>query len=668
MKHYVREWLISTLMWVGLMLSIPLTGLAQERPLELNLAKGFDVMPELRSMGQKVVTSIVYYSVDGELNGTALFEYTSSGKVSKMQIEGNMGHMRRDVTLSYEVNGNELRVYEIEGSKKELARLCLLNDLGYIVRETGVAGSYGDDDIYTYTYDNNGQTKSATFNYNNGVYITYTWINGNVVSSEEPNTYTNIPNKANLNLNAIWREYYSEDRFGFALCGYIGNNDANLVNTGEEGKYYKYELDEEGYPIKIFYYSDPGYDEYYTLIINYGNATITDPDPTPDPTPGEDTLEDEFIDAIEQAPEGSEENPTEIFIPTGGVTLHQPLDINKHIRLTGGSLMRGEDNPYAMLRVREGYSLDLDGVTIDGGNTDLQDGSIIVYGKLRMREGSQLKNCYRTEAGTPSGAICVAQSGYVRMDEGVTISGNTGSYGSAIYCEGFFEMYGGEISGNNGQIGAVVVNSGGTFRMHDGKISGNKVTEGCGGIYVGEGCRFEIYSGEVSDNAHSDIYAWSNVYAGSPAKVDGLVYFAEGNRLQVMDTLQHDWTITFLGEPQPGTVVAVGYTTYHLTEADLNHIHYADDTYKLALDGNTIVITKDATGIEEIAKPRLIVMEKTIRMENYPENVPYVVYNMYGRACLSGEIDGVGQATFSLSNPGIYIVKCQNETYKVKVK
>lgn len=648
MKHYVREWLISTLMWVGLMLSIPLAGLAQERPLELNLKKGIGEMPTLRSSVQKLVSKIeIYYkdNIEEELN----FSYDETGRVISMSDPIN------GYAIYYEKQDDVLSVSIVPPTGMHNHADCTLNEFGYIVSQE-IGGN-----TFFYTYDSEGQTLSMSMD---GDFETlYVWEDRNLIESEgfqrETYVYSNVENKANLNFCALFWQAYDVDTYQLGLCGYIGNKSANLASAIGKTNY-KYDLDEDGYVTTIYQGSNNRY------VISYDGSSSVIPDP--DPTPGEDTPEDEFIDAIEQAPEGSEENPTEIFIPTGGVTLHQPLDINKHIRLTGGSLMRGEDNPYAMLRVREGYSLDLDGVTIDGGNTDLQDGSIIVYGKLRMREGSQLKNCYRTEAGTPSGAICVAQSGYVRMDEGVTISGNTGSYGSAIYCEGFFEMYGGEISGNSGQIGAVVVNSGGTFRMHDGKISGNKVTEGCGGIYVGEGCRFEIYSGEVSDNAHSDIYAWSNVYAGSPAKVDGLVYFAEGNRLQVMDTLQHDWTITFLGEPQPGTVVAVGYTTYHLTEADLNHIHYADDTYKLALDGNTIVITKDATGIEEIVKPRLIVMKKTIRMENYPENVPYVVYNMYGRTCLSGEIDGVGQATFSLSNPGIYIVKCQNETYKVKVK
>lgn len=657
MKHYVREWLISTLMLVGFVLSIPLTGLAQEKRLELNLAKGFDIMPELRSAGQKMVSQIEIYGSSGNLNETITFGYDATGRVTSLTMvgEGNISSLPENCTLFYEIEGDMLYLY---GQSSELPKTrlyeCTLNELGYITFEKDLSGIEGD---MGYDYDANGQTISHTFE--GEISGTYRWENGNLVESsglvDADYAYTSVVNKANINFNSLFRDPYDVDLWGFILCGYIGNKDVNLMDSEN----LEYVYDEDGYVSTIHYWSQK-------YVISYNGSTSVTPDP--DPTPGEDTPEDEFIDAIEQAPEGTEDNPTEIFIPSGGVTLHQPLDINKHIRLKGGSLMRGEDNPYAMLRVREGYSLDLDGVTIDGGNTNLQDGSIIIYGNLRMREGTQLKNCIRTEADTPSGVICVAPAGYVRMDEGVTISGNTGSYGSAVYSEGFFEMYGGEISGNNGQIGAVVINSGGTFRMHGGKISGNKVTEGCGGIYVGEGCRFEIYSGEISGNAHSDIYAWSNVYAGSPAKVDGLVYFTEGNRLQVMDALQHDWTITFLDEPQPGTVVAVGYTTYHLTEADLNHIHYADDAYKLALDGNTIVITKDATGIDEIAKPRLIVLENVIRLENFPANIPYIIYNIQGKTCLSGETDGAGQAAIANLPAGIYIVKCPQETYKIKVK
>ena len=630
MRNKVQKWFVPVLVWIGMMI-IPLVGFAQGKSLELNLKKGIGVMPELRSSRQKKlvrqISAIHNESGKGEI---MKLWYDDQGRVIKTEtrtVNGGYGDIHTyDRIANYTIEGNTLTftTYDINTGIPLDKAVCELNEMGYIIREQRLMedGDYYDNpSVVIYEYDEFGQTIYKK--YSSGSWedeFSFIWENGNIINAygESGNyEYTNIENKVNIELSGLFTQVYDEDLFEFAFLGYIGKTNANLIEGPE------YTFDEDGYVTKMVYRGGK-----VTALISYEDTS----EPMPDPTPGEETPEDEFLDAIEQAPGGTKDNPTEVFIPSGGITLHQPLDINKHIRLKGGPLMRGEDNPYAMLRIREGYSLDLDGVTIDGGNTDLQDGSIIVYGNLRMREGTQLKNCIRTEADTPSGAICVAQSGYVRMDEGVTISGNTGAYGSAIYCEGFFEMYGGEISGNNGQIGAVVVNSGGTFRMYNGKISGNKVTEGCGGIYVGEGCRIEIYSGEISGNAHSDIYAWSNVYAGSPAKVDGLVYFTEGNRLQVMDALQHDWTITFLGEPQPGTVVAVGYTTYHLTESDLNHIHYVDDAYELALEGNTIVIAKDATGIEKISgvAPRLIISDKEVRMENFPANASYIIYNMYG--------------------------------------
>jgi len=42
------------------------------------------------------------------------------------------------------------------------------------------------------------------------------------------------------------RETYLEDMWGFALCGYIGNKDINLMSTYGSLKY-EYEFDSDGY-------------------------------------------------------------------------------------------------------------------------------------------------------------------------------------------------------------------------------------------------------------------------------------------------------------------------------------------------------------------------------------------------------------------------------------
>ena len=663
MKHIIRNFLDPILIVIGLFFSFPAV-FSQDKILKLDLEKGFDTAPVFRSVEQKVVTSIEYYSTQwDEWEGTAMFEYDHSGRVSRMSVKGNMGHMIQDGIYSYVTKGNELRVFESTQNGDILVRLCQLSDMGYVVRETGVPGHWAEDDVFTYTYDNKGQITSASFNYNGGVNVHYTWQNGNVLSSREENTYTDIPNKANINFNALWREFYSEDNFGLALGGYIGNKDAYLLATGEKADY-DYDFDDEGYPTVIYETYD---DVDYYLVINYGNATIYDPNPTPDPTPDDPshpTNEEELKEAIDQAPEGTEGSPTEIFIPSGGISLKDPIDIDKHIRLKGGLLKRGNNHSYALLRIREGFSLDLDGVTIDGEGSSLKDGTLVVYGKLRLREGTMLRNCYRVEVGSPSGAICIGTNGYVRMDRGAKICRNTGTYGSAVYCEGKFEMYDGEISGNQGQIGAVVVNAGGSFIMHGGKISGNKVTEGCGGVFVGENSQFILNAGEISGNDDCDIYSWADITLGSNGNVKGLTLLTGGNSLKITDRLKNNWTVAFVDNPQSGTVVAKGDNFYRLSNSDLQHIHYAENAYSLKLDGNTIVVERTTTAIENIHIVRVYTQDGLICVDT-PNLEEVTIVTMAGMVVKNEEQIGLKQ--YHGLQPGIYVVRIGEKAYKIRL-
>lgn len=279
---------------------------------------------------------------------------------------------------------------------------CDLNDQGYITKAEEI-----DEDgssIYTYEYEN-GYVQS--YAYNNQKKRDYTWIDGNVSmggdSSDEYYTYSTIPSPTNIYLPQLFMQTYQEDFCYLALVGRLGKNSKNLLSYYErynKKREIEYQLDNEGDVIQMKNLYD---NNVYTIY--YENTT--DPDPTPDtPTTGE-----ELEGVITDAPEGTENNPTEIFIPSGGITLHKPLDIHKHIRLKGGILRRGSDNPYAMLRIRSGYSLELDNIVIDGNGVSLKDGSLVVYGKLKLKDGVTIKNCYRTEANAPSGAICVAPGG-----------------------------------------------------------------------------------------------------------------------------------------------------------------------------------------------------------------------------------------------------------------
>ena len=69
------------------------------------------------------------------------------------------------------------------------------------------------------------------------------------------------------------RETYMEDMWGFALCGYLGNKDINLMASMRNVNY-NYLYDEEGYVIEI----REGNNKY---IISYGETIPSNPDPPP---------------------------------------------------------------------------------------------------------------------------------------------------------------------------------------------------------------------------------------------------------------------------------------------------------------------------------------------------------------------------------------------------
>lgn len=529
--------------------------------------------------------------------------------------------------------------------------------MGYIIKETDLDSGSANEGVFLYTYDSDGQTISASYD---GTPASFEWINGNVVKVtsilNESYTYTNVINKANINFNHLLRETYMEDMWGFALCGYLGNKDINLMASMRNINY-NYLYDEEGYVIEI----REGNNKY---IISYDETIPADPDPTPS-TP---TTEEELEGAIGDAPEGSEDSPTEIFIPSDGITLEKPLDINKHIRLKGGKLIRSNDNPYAMLRIRSGYSLELEDITIDGNVLRQKDGTLIVYGKLKLKDGVSIKNCYRTEADSPSGAICVARGGVLTMNGG-TISGNTGAYGSAVYNEGTFTMTDGEISANSGQIGTVVNNAGGEFIMTGGRISSNKVTDGCGGVFVSDNCTFTMTGGEISGNEDCDLYTWSDLQIGGPAKVSGLTLLNDGNRLLVNPALRNNWQISYVNTPLAGTIVATGRNGYRLATTDLQKIIYYNNVCQLKLSGNNIVTYQTGTGIDEInaVSFHLSVSDNRIQVEGLPAQTSFTIYEIGGRAVSTHTTDNSGQCNFSLES-GIYLLNCKDQTKKFLVK
>lgn len=672
----LHKWIIPIVLFIGFIVAFPLTALSQ-KTLRLDLKKGIEDIPLKSSLksSKKLIKQMDFYNAKDYKELTMNLWYDESGRVIKTKNVGDWlsGTLLTNVVVCYKIEGNVLTIsgYEIDPQTGEpLAPeldivVCELNTMGYVVKEEVLF----DPETYTYEYDEIGQTLSMVYDYNERTRENYDWVDGCILNGNdgrEHYTYTSVLNNTGININKLFTQTYSEDIWQLALLGYIGKSDRNLIEGMDyRNASYEYIFDDTGYIVSI--------KEYYkgkinsTVVISYDESS--NPDPSPDPTPdNKPTTEDELGGAIDNAPEGTEDSPTEIFIPSGGITLHKPLNVYKHIRLKGGSLIRGNDNPYAMLRIHSGYSLELDDITIDGNGVSLKDGSLIVYGKLKLKDGVTIKNCKRIEADTPSGAVCIAKGGELTMDGG-TITGNIGAYGSAVYNEGIFTMTDGEISSNTGQIGAVANNGGGQFIMTGGKISSNKVTDGCGGVFVSEHCFFRMTGGEISGNEDCALYTWANLQIGGQAKVDGLTLMNDGNRLLINLSLRNNWQISYVETPPVGTIVAVGYNGYQLADSDLQKVIYYNNVSQLKLAGNSIVTYQTETNVNKINtdKFRLSVFGNQVKVEGLLAYTRFIIYEIRGRAVVSHITDGNGQYCFSLEN-GIYLLTCKDQKRKFLVK
>lgn len=676
----LHKWIIPIVLFIGFIVAFPLTALSQ-KTLRLDLKKGIKAEERVSFKTssrekEKLVQQIDVYDISSNSKVYTINPwYDSDGRIVKVKYTGNWGMFVNTVAF-YETTGKTLKLSgytfdPVTGDAlmpKTEAITCLLNDMGYIVEEKAT-GDYTDSETNYYEYDDSGQTLSNSWVYDNySGSNTYEWVDGNIHISSHGSSitdykyvYTSIVNKANINLNKLFTQTFGEDVSYLALFGYLGNKDRCLIEKVDD-ELLMYTFDDEGCVSEIIKESGPYTGRY---VISYDETISPDPDPTPDNNP---TTEDELGGAIDNAPEGTEDSPTEIFIPSGGITLHKPLNVYKHIRLKGGSLIRGNDNPYAMLRIHSGYSLELDDITIDGNGVSLKDGSLIVYGKLKLKDGVTIKNCKRIEADTPSGAVCIAKGGELTMDGG-TITGNIGAYGSAVYNEGIFTMTDGEISSNTGQIGAVANNGGGQFIMTGGKISSNKVTDGCGGVFVSEHCFFRMTGGEISGNEDCALYTWANLQIGGQAKVDGLTLMNDGNRLLINPSLRNNWQISYVETPPVGTIVAVGYNGYQLADSDLQKVIYYNNVSQLKLAGNSIVTYQTETGVEGINEDlfRLSASGNQVQVEGLPSDTQFTIYEMGGRIVASYVTGINGQACFSLDK-GVYLFNCKERTVKFMVR
>ena len=141
-------------------------------------------------------------------------------------------------------------------------------------------------------------------------------------------------------------------------------------------------------------------------------------------------------------------------------------------------------------------------------NADDVDWTVPAGGVTLDLNGHSIKRKFNsTEAITVNSGITFTLTDCKGTGSITCVSGATGR---GVYVNGgTFNMYGGEITGNNmasnSEVatempygGGVYVGSGGTFNLHSGKITNNTATNG-GGVDIGFGT-FNMYGGEITGN------------------------------------------------------------------------------------------------------------------------------------------------------------------------
>ena len=309
---------------------------------------------------------------------------------------------------------------------------------------------------------------------------------------------------------------------------------------------------------------------------------------------------------------GTSETPTEITIAPEGITVDSAVIIdNKHIKLTGGTLTRAASYKNNLIEVKNGGSLTLQNITLDGNKANATGGCLINLNKaaLVLEDGAVLTN---NKGGSAINiGYHISDFSSITMNGGV-ISNNAADSGGAIKDSDMntvITIKGGKITGNtatgtssNSTYGGAIY-SNGSLIIEGGEITGNSVPNGRGGgIFKTGGSDkvFTVTGGTISGNtARTDEYKGDNVYVnqcaftlGGAANIPDGLYLKLGgsySTFTIASALQNPVEIEAIdNHPAAGTLVASGASGYTITAEDLAKFSYKDGAFAFVLESNQI--------------------------------------------------------------------------------
>lgn len=195
------------------------------------------------------------------------------------------------------------------------------------------------------------------------------------------------------------------------------------------------------------------------------------------------------------------------------------------------------------------------------------------------------------ETGKKGGGISV-NAGATFDLYGGTISGNTGEiHGGGVYSGGSFTMTGGSISGNTATYGGGVYDNG-SFTMTGGSITGNNSSIK-GGVYVNLRAGFRVSGNvKISDNVKDGIMdSETGRYVKGSSGSDNNVYLNEGSVITIGTAgLEDGASIGVTTETGPAADSSVKIATGATGSADYTTIFKPDVT------GGDYVVTRDPDG------------------------------------------------------------------------
>ncbi len=226
-----------------------------------------------------------------------------------------------------------------------------------------------------------------------------------------------------------------------------------------------------------------------------------------------------------------------------------------------------------------------DNVTLNGSWTPTSDVTLCLNGKTITENDN-------TDAISINSGVTVTLCDY---HGGGMVTHASGKTGRGVLVQGTFNMYGGDITGNNvtGAGGGVHVN--GTFNMHGGSITNNTATQNGGGVDLHNDHTFTMTDGTISGNT-------SKAYGGGVNTSEDSTFTMSGGTITDNTAVTNGGGVhLYSNMTVSGKINISGNVVSNSTNA--NNVDCGD--YKIILDGlesgTVIGVTKTISGSDPVA-------------------------------------------------------------------